>query len=102
MAITLSIHQETGWLWNATAAERQVTEQEGLRLVQLQGGVFFVANTEQVRRFFETWLVEWERWGQIDQGALMRAQRQVPLRVWLFGRDWNGGALVEHRYGAAA
>jgi len=70
-------------------------------VVQLQGGVLFWRRNEATTRLFERWRAEWARYRQQDQGALLRALYTEPVRVWLLGRPWNGGNLIEHLCGRA-
>lgn len=70
-------------------------------ILQLQGGVFWFRKCETITRFFGAWRQEWERFGVNDQAALLRALWRVPVKVWLMGRDWNGGDIVAHYYGRA-
>jgi len=51
--------------------------------------------TQEVRR-----RAEWLRFRDQDQAALLRALAIAPVRAWLVGHPWNGGALVDHRFGA--
>ena len=70
----------------------------------LQGGMFLFRKTTAMRHFFAVWRKEWKRFRQYDQGALLRALYQCPLRIWLLGRPWNGGidkSIIWHRYGTA-
>lgn len=101
MAITASEHQERDWLWHVSDDERAETEQRHGRLLQLQGGMMFVAKNERTAALFEAWRYEWSRYQQNDQAALLRAMQIAPVRLWLLGHDYNGGALVEHRFGRA-
>jgi len=101
VAITASEHQEQDWLWHIGDRERADTEQRWGRLLQLQGGMMFVAKNERTKTLFQAWRHEWSRYQQNDQGALLRALQIAPVRLWLLGRDYNGGALVEHRFGRA-
>jgi len=102
IAMTPSTVQGSGILWHVDKAEREATFLElGQELVQLQGGVMFFRKSTAVSSFFEAWRYEWERWQGQDQGALLRALHQRPVRLWLLNNEWNGGALIEHRYGAA-
>jgi len=102
IAITTSENQGADWLWHVGDKDRAATGQMmGFQSVQLQGGLFYFAKNERVSAFFTEWRKEWERFRGQDQGALLRAMYASPVRVWLLGRDYNGGALVEHRFGAA-
>lgn len=101
MAITASDHQEQEWLWHVGDNERAETEERHGRLVQLQGGMMFVAKNDRTRLLFEAWQYEWSRYQGEDQAALLRALQIAPVKLWLLGRDYNGGALVEHRFGRA-
>ncbi len=60
-----------------------------LHALQLNGGVWAFARNERVAGFFHRWQQEWERYGQRDQGALMRALYADPLRVLWLGHQWN-------------
>lgn len=82
-------------------AEKQVTLDEigNPWPLQLQAGVMFVAR-ERCARLFAEWRKQWQRYKDQDQAALLRALDICPVRLWLLGRDWNGGSLVEHRFGA--
>lgn len=108
MAITASTNQPSRHgpdggqlLWHACNEERAATFMEVGEVVQLQAGAFFFARNARVMDFFAVWRNEWQRWHFNDQAALLRALWRVPLKIWLLGRDYNGGALVEHRFGAA-
>ena len=102
IAVAPSPAQGGDALWHVSDGEREATIGElGYQPLQLQGGVFFFRKCEAVGRFFAAWREEWSRWKGQDQGALLRALHRSPVRMWVLGRDWNGGALVEHRYGAA-
>lgn len=68
--------------------------------LNLQAGVFFF-HRQRCAPLFAAWREEWQRFQDQDQGALLRALNRVPLRVWLLGRDWNGGQLIEHLFGRA-
>lgn len=98
LAITMSKHQQSNWLWMASDEERAETQRT---MLSLQGGVFFVQRNGRTKTFFEAWRAEWQRYTHIDQAALLRALREYPVKVWLLGRDYNGAGLVEHRFGRA-
>lgn len=67
--------------------------------LQLQCGVIFF-NRLRCTNFFQVWAEEWQRYKDQDQAAFLRALNREPIRVWLVGRPFNGGELVEHRFGA--
>lgn len=102
IAISPSRVQGDGILWHVSDEEREATYAElGRHLLQLQGGMMFWRKNERTRAFFQAWREEWERWKGQDQAALLRALHRTPLRLWLLSNEWNGGSLIEHRYGAA-
>lgn len=68
--------------------------------LQLQAGVMFF-HRRRCANLFRCWREEWQRWRTQDQAALLRALHRCPVRVWLLGRTWNGGELVEHLFGRA-
>ena len=71
--------------------------------LQFQAGVFFFGRGERVNGLFAAWREEWQRFRDQDQGALLRALRRYPVRVWVLGLAWNSarGPLVEHLFGRA-
>jgi hypothetical protein len=102
IAIATSDRQRGELCWQCAEDERQATRQEtATEPLGLQAGVMFVARNDRTAALFKTWRAEWERWQGPDQGALLRALYTSPARVWLLGRDWNGGRLVTHRFGMA-
>lgn len=101
MVITPSENQGDGWLWHIPDSERQKTKWElGEQFTQLQAGVFFVAKNARTRALWVAWRAEWLRYEGQDQGALLRAFYQYPVKVWLLGRPWNGGAVIGHHFGS--
>lgn len=59
-------------------------------LVQLNGGVFAFQRNERTATFFRAWHEEWQRWGKRDQGALLRALFQHPLKLYVLENyPWN-------------
>jgi len=83
--------------------ERDVTLSEmgdGFPLM-LNTGVMWFRRSARLKRFSEEWRREWRRFRRHDQGALLRALERCPVRLWLLGRDYNGGEIVEHRFGKA-
>ncbi len=102
IAMSPSKVQGDGILWHVSDEERDATYRElGYDLLQLQGGMMFWRKNKRTAAFFTAWREEWERWKGQDQAALLRALHRTPLRLWLLSNEWNGGSLIEHRYGAA-
>lgn len=103
LVITPSRHQEDNVFYHIHPNEGQATIAHlGYVPLQLQGGVIFFRKTCAVHQFFEVWREEWARFQGQDQAALMRALHRVPVRVWILGRPFNGGAVVAHHFGQAA
>jgi len=57
--------------------------------LQVAGGVMCFRRNERVKAFFDAWLAEWRVHKQRDQGPLIRALYQHPLKLWLLGSEWN-------------
>jgi hypothetical protein len=64
-------------------------EVKTLHTLQWNGGVWAFGRNERIRRFFVRWQIEWEKFAQRDQGALVRAMYTDPLKIWLLGNEWN-------------
>jgi hypothetical protein len=60
-----------------------------LHTLMLNGGVWAFARSEPVHAFFARWQIEWEKHGQRDQGALLRALYAEPLKMYVLGNEWN-------------
>ncbi len=58
-------------------------------VMQLNGGVFAFQRNERTKAFFHCWEAEWRRYGKRDQGALLRALWQHPLKMYVLGGEWN-------------
>jgi hypothetical protein len=101
MVITPSDKQDDQWLWHCDEHDREATRNEVGPSTQLQAGVFWFRKSERVAEFFRAWREEWLRFKGQDQGALLRALERCPIRVWLLGYPFNGGAVVAHNYGMA-
>ena len=69
--------------------------------LQLQAGVMFIRRSQDVKSFFEAWYYEWHRFRGQDQAAMLRALDHNPIRIWLLGRAYNGGDVVQHHFGRA-
>ena len=70
--------------------------------VQLQAGVMFF-NRQRCHKLFNAWRQEWQRYGDQDQAALLRALHREPVKVGLLGKDWNSadGTIITHLFGRA-
>jgi hypothetical protein len=106
LVIALSLQQGPSHvLWHCTEDDRKATFQTYYcnEFLQLQGGVFGWRKSDAVLQFFEVWRKEWGLTMTQDQGALLRALTQIPLRVWVLSSEWNGGkgALIAHCFGSA-
>ena len=104
VALCASEHQDgDDLMWHVGPKERETTLDELVNPfpLALQAGVMFVNRCPRTTKLFQAWRDEWLRWGGPDQAALLRAMRRVPVRAWQLGRPWNGGALVEHKFGRA-
>lgn len=102
LVLTHSERQGHDWLWKVGEAERSATEIElGVQLVSLQAGVMWFRKCAAVERLFSAWRQEWLAFRGQDQAALLRAMSQVPVRCYLLGRPFNGGAVVKHLFGRA-
>jgi hypothetical protein len=82
-------------------AEKQATLEEigNPWPLQLQAGVIWF-HREGCAKFFVEWRRAWLEYRDQDQAAMLRALYREPIRVWLLGRPFNGGEVVEHRFGA--
>jgi len=60
-----------------------------LHTLQWNGGVWAFGRNARVKGFFDRWLREWEVHAQRDQGALVRAMYEAPLRILTLGNEWN-------------
>jgi len=101
MVIVPSANQGDECFWHISLEEVDYTlDGLGYLPLQLQCGVLGVARNERTVKFWDAWHFEWMRYHEEDQAAFLRALDQVPLKVWIMGRPWNGGAAIEHRFGA--
>lgn len=102
VALAHSNNQADELFWHVDASEVGVTlyEIENVWPLQLQCGVMFCRRNDAVAALFEAWREEWQRWQGQDQAAFVRALHRAPVRLWLLGQPWNGGAVIGHRWGA--
>lgn len=103
MVITASKQQADQNMWHIDQAERNetMTAYACAEILQLQGGVFWFQKNAAITRLFEAWRNEWVKYTQFDQAALLRALIVAPVKVYLLGYPFNGGALVAHNHGRA-
>lgn len=103
LALTFSKQQGARVLWHCSPADREDTFNTigTWHVLQYQCGVLFFARNPRVGDFFAAWRNEWLRHKGQDQAAFLRALERQPLRIWLFGRPWNGGTLIRHLFGKA-
>lgn len=101
LVITASASQGDDLLWHVDAEDKTETIVQTVRdPLQLQAGVFWVARNARTRKLFALWRDEWDKYQNQDQGALLRALYRYPVKVWLLGRAFNGGAVIGHNFGA--
>jgi len=104
MVLCPSKNQEgKDWLWHLDPdARMQVWGWYGFEAVVFQAGVMWVANNDRTTILFDAWRMIWRSYKmKMDQGALMMAMTVDPVKLWLFGHPWNGGALIAHHFGQA-
>ena len=100
LVMSFSDHQDGDCLWHVDKKEQDYTiEQIGYLPLQLQCGVMFMRKSPEINRLFEQWRSEWRYFCDQDQAAFLRALHQAPIRLWMLGRPWNGGAVINHLYG---
>jgi len=100
IVMTASNSQDTDLMWHLQEAEAEATLNDlGYLPLALQCGVMFVNRNERTLEFWRAWHEEWMRYADEDQGAFLRALNRVPLKLWILGRPWNGGAVIDHRFG---
>jgi len=69
--------------------------------LMLNTGVMWFRKSGRMIALFREWRHEWLRFNYHDQGALLRALEKNPVKLWLLGRAYNGGSIVEHYFGKA-
>ena len=102
IAMTPSANQGDDAFWHIGDDEMSATINEigNPYPLQLQCGMMFVSRNERTMELYEAWREEWLAWRDQDQAAFIRALHQCPVKLWLLGRPWNGGAMIRHRFGA--
>ena len=101
IVICPSSNQDEQTFWHVGEQERNATLNEiGINPLQLQCGVIAVSKNERTRALFQAWALEWMRYSGEDQAAFARALYRAPVKVWMMGYPWNGGAAISHNFGA--
>ncbi len=101
LAMTHSAAQGKELLWHVEDDEREYTIAMLGTFVQMQAGVMFWRKGPQVGDLFWEWRKQYSMYRGQDQAAFTRALFNKPVKVALLGRPWNGGAIIEHRFGRA-
>lgn len=105
MVIAPSTRQKTDVLGHLSTEDKACTlETLGCNEpLNLQAGLLFFRKCEAIHRLFELWRTEWQRFQDQDQGALLRALQEQPVKVWQLSWLWNShnGEIMEHNFGAA-
>jgi len=92
---------ERNWLGHCGEKDQRSTRRSvGFQALQLQAGVFFAAKNARTKALWRAWHAEWLKHEGQDQGALLRAFYKHPVKVWLLGQPFNGGAAIGHHWGA--
>lgn len=74
---------------NLLELQKIEAELSTLHALQYNGGVWAFGRSNRIAAFFERWAKEWQKYGNRDQGALIRAMYKDPLKVYLLGNEWN-------------
>jgi hypothetical protein len=74
----------------------------GQQLLQYNGGMMAYRRNANTRRFFQMWQSEWQKYGKRDQGALLRALYDKPLRTFVLMNQWNATTRYEMPKGEIA
>jgi len=102
IAICPSGQQGKDLLWHVGWSEREHTiGMLGYLPLQLQAGVMYVRKNGRTDALFEAWREEWSYWRDQDQAAFLRALNKAPVKIWLLGYPFNGGAVIGHLFGRA-
>jgi hypothetical protein len=103
MVIAPSAQQGSDLMWHIGSKEREETmlAYGCADILQLQGGVFWFQKSAAMLRLFEAWRDEWVKYTQFDQAALLRALIIAPVKLYLMGYPFNGGAIIAHKHGQA-
>ena len=72
------------------------------KVMQYNGGLFGYRRSDRTKKFFGLWNEEYRVWLSRDQGALIRALYQYPLRIFLLCNQWNSSMRYEQPPGPIA
>lgn len=72
----------------------------GHNALQYNSGVMFVKKNQRTRELYDAWRNEWMKYRRADQASLIRALRSHPVMIWGLTRAWNGGKIIQHRFGS--
>jgi hypothetical protein len=100
LVIAPSSQQGEDWLWHVSEEERNQTEAEiGYKPLQLQAGVMWFRKCVSIEKLFTAWREEWSRYKGEDQGALLRAMKRAPVKIWLLSHEYVE-TIIQHQFGA--
>ena len=100
LVVMPSSNQDGDLFWHVSEKEREFTFREvGYLPLQIQCGVWFTNINLRTKRFFQAWRAAYREFEDEDQAAFIRAFHRVPIKIWLLGFPWNGGALINHLFG---
>jgi len=104
MAMCPTLYQGTEAHGHVNESEREATFAEvGTHAQVLQGGVIYFRKCEAVSELFKAWRLEWRRWEDQDQAALVRALVRHPVKLRTLDRQYNDaqGQRIRHYCGFA-
>jgi alpha-N-acetylglucosamine transferase len=101
LTITPSKNQGSDLFWHLSKDDRTAVYQsiEFQDVLQLQAGVFSFRKSPAIFNLFQSWRSEWKRFKGQDQGALIRALYNNPVKLYLLSSVFNGGTVINHLFG---
>lgn len=100
---TLSSRQGNEWHWKVDKHEAILAAYDlGYQPIRIQGGVFAFRKTNAARKFFANWRKAYKKYPNnvSDQVALTTAFHTSPMKAAILSRQFNGGAIIQHRFGS--